>query len=48
VACYKQVVDMNIKDSWRHDQYGLRYEVSAYAKERMIKPFVRVENTWKD
>jgi len=48
VACYKQVVDMNIKDSWRHDQYGLQYEVSAYAKERMLKPFVRVENTWKD
>jgi tetratricopeptide (TPR) repeat protein len=44
VARYKQVADMNIKSTWKHSQYGLDYEVSAYAKERMTKPFVRIEN----
>lgn len=37
-------VDMNILDSWQHDQYGLRYKVSPYAKERIKEPFKRIEN----
>jgi len=45
---YKQVVDLDIKDTWEHNMYGLKYEVSSYAKERMMKPFVRIENTLKD
>ncbi|MDH4271760.1 MAG: alpha/beta fold hydrolase [Candidatus Aminicenantes bacterium] len=47
VARYKTVVDMNIKDTWKHSTYGLQYEVSAYSRERMEKPFVRVENKEK-
>jgi len=44
VTRYQQVVDMNISDSWQHDQYGLRYKVSPYAKERIKEPFKRIEN----
>jgi proline iminopeptidase len=44
IACYRQAADMNLRDSWVHSQYGLQYEVSSYARERMEKPFVRVEN----
>ena len=41
---YQQAADMNLKDSWTHSQYGLQYELSAYARERMERPFIRVEN----
>lgn len=47
VALYKRVAEMNIKSAWKHSQYGLEYEVSTYAKERMTKPFVRIENFQK-
>lgn len=46
-ARYEQVVALSIRDSWVHSQYGLEYEVTSYAKERMTKPFVRVENVEK-
>jgi tetratricopeptide (TPR) repeat protein len=44
ITAYKQVAEMNIKGAWRHDQFGLKYELSPYAKERMSVPFKRVEN----
>ncbi len=44
IARYQQAADMNLKDSWMHSQYGLQYELSAYARERMERPFIRVEN----
>ena len=44
IARYKKVADMNLNDQWQHSQYGLRYELSPYAKERMASPFQRIEN----
>ncbi len=44
IARYQQVAAMNLNDLWQHDQYGLRYKLSPYAKERMVAPFKRVEN----
>jgi len=34
-ARYDQVVDMNITEQWSHTQYGLQYQISAHAKERL-------------
>lgn len=48
IACYKQVADMNIDESWQHSQYRLTYRVSPYARERMTTPFQRIENKDKD
>lgn len=48
ISCYKHVGDMNITDQWAHSQFGLRYEVSAYANERIRKPFQRIENQDKE
>jgi tetratricopeptide (TPR) repeat protein len=44
IACYTQVADMNIDESWQHSQYRLTYQVSPYARERMKTPFKRIEN----
>lgn len=44
IARYKKVADMNLNDQWQHSQYGLRYKLSPYAKERMASPFQRIEN----
>ena len=44
IACYRQAADVNFKSSWRYDRYGLRYDLPAYALERMQMPFVRIEN----
>jgi proline iminopeptidase len=48
VACYKQVVEMNISDRWTHSQFELTYDVTPYAKERIESPFKRIENKDKD
>jgi len=48
IACYTQVADMNIDESWQHSQYGLTYKLSPYARERMKTPFQRIENADKD
>jgi hypothetical protein len=48
LACYTQVADMNIDESWQHSQYGLTYKISPYARERMKTPFKRIENKNKD
>ena len=42
---YRRVVDMNLESGIRHDQYGLSYEYSPYAAERLQTPFQRVENS---
>ncbi len=45
IATYRIVAEMGIKDfEQRHDQFGLAYTPSPYARERMTKPFTRVEN----
>jgi proline iminopeptidase len=44
ITRYKRVVDLNLDDGVRHDQYGLSYEYSPYAAERLQTPFLRVEN----
>jgi alpha/beta hydrolase fold len=44
VARYRRTAEMNIHTTWKHDQYGLKYEVSSYARERMETPFIRLEN----
>jgi len=31
-----------------HGQYGMRYELSPYARERLKTPFQRVENSGID
>lgn len=48
VARYKIVYGMNLDNTARSDQYGLRFNISPYAKERMSTPFVRVENNATD
>lgn len=48
IALYEQVVGMNITDQCSHTQYGLQYQISAYAKERLQEPFKRIENRDKD
>jgi len=44
ISHYKQVADMNITAQWSHSQFGLQYQVSPYAEERIQIPFQRVEN----
>jgi len=44
VALYREVVDMDLQDTWSHGQYGLRYTLSPYAAERLDTPFQRIEN----
>ena len=37
--------DVGIEDGeQRHDQFGLAYSPTPYAKERMSAPFTRMEN----
>ena len=45
---YSQAADMNLEDTWMHSQYGLQYSLSPYARERMEKPFERLNNTDPD
>jgi proline iminopeptidase len=44
VSRYRQVKEMNINRTWRHYQYGLEYQLSPYAGERVKVPFKRIEN----
>jgi proline iminopeptidase len=41
---YRKAAEMNLADTWTHSQYGLRYALSPYAKERLQTPFQRLEN----
>ncbi|MFH1267515.1 MAG: carboxypeptidase-like regulatory domain-containing protein, partial [Planctomycetota bacterium] len=44
MAAYTAAADMNVSGQMRHDQFGLAYSPSDYARERMQQPFTRVEN----
>ncbi|MCJ7580738.1 MAG: alpha/beta fold hydrolase [Candidatus Aminicenantes bacterium] len=48
ISRYKKVVAMNLDFSPSHGQYGMRYEVTPYAQERMKSPFKRIENNQID
>jgi proline iminopeptidase len=41
---YARVVEMGIDDGWQHSQYGLTYDFTPYARERLDSPFERLEN----
>jgi hypothetical protein len=38
------VAAMNLGDGTKHDQYGMTYDFSAYAEERMQTPFAYIQN----
>lgn len=44
VGVYKKAADLNVDGVIQHDQYGIKYNLSTYPKERMKEPFTRVEN----
>lgn len=44
LARYRAAAEMNLSDTWSHGQYGLNYELSPYARERLKTPFKRIEN----
>lgn len=49
IARYRQIAEMGMDDfEQRHDQYRLAYTPSPYARERMTKPFTRLENQDSD
>jgi tetratricopeptide (TPR) repeat protein len=41
---YRKAAEMNLSDTWSHGQYGLKYELSPYARGRLKTPFKRLEN----
>jgi hypothetical protein len=43
IARYERVVGMGLEGGVHQGQYGLRYEFTPYAKERMTTPFTRME-----
>lgn len=43
IAEYRKVVEMGLDSGVHHDAYGLAYEYTPYATERMTTPFTRVE-----
>lgn len=47
-SCYEKVVQMNLTDSCMHGQYGLQFQLSPYARERLETPFQRIENQTLD
>jgi proline iminopeptidase len=43
-ARYQRVVDMDVQNGVRHDQYGLAYYYGQEAADRLGSPFARIEN----
>ncbi len=43
---YRRVVELDVSDGIRHDQYGMAYRFSQYAAERLLAPFEQIENTY--
>ncbi len=41
---YQKAAELNVANTWTHSQYGLKYELSPYARERLGTPFKRIEN----
>lgn len=48
IDAYQKVAAMNVSGNFRHDQFGIAYSPSAYAKMRIKEPFTRVENKYED
>jgi len=48
IAKYREAADMDVETPCRHDQYGLAYAPSSYARERISTPFTRMENRSND
>lgn len=48
VQAYREAAALDVHETWTHDQYDMKYELSAYARERLATPFVRIENKRKD
>ena len=46
VAAYTSAADMKVTGQMRHDQFGLAYSPSEYARQRISEPFTRVENLY--
>jgi len=44
VAAYTNAANMDVARKIRHDQFGMAYSPSEYARERMETPFTRLEN----
>lgn len=47
-ARYRRVAQMDRSDSMKHSQYGLDYELSPFARERLKTPFKRIANRSSD
>jgi proline iminopeptidase len=45
---YRRAAEMNIVETWTHSQYGMKYALSPYARERLRTPFRRLENRTLD
>ncbi len=41
---YRKAAEMGLSDTQMHSQYGLKYSLSPYARERLETPFKRLEN----
>ena len=48
LARYREAAELDVNDSWMHGQYGMRYQLSPYARERLKSPFQRIENSSLD
>ena len=48
ISRYQQMKEMNTNKSWMHTQYGMKYQLSPYAAERLETPFKRKENNILD
>jgi len=44
LTLYQKAADLNLTDTWSHGQYGMNYQLSPYARERLKSPFKRLEN----
>jgi proline-specific peptidase len=45
---YRKAAEMDIDDTWTYSQYGLKFSLSPYARERLETPFKRLENNALD
>ena len=41
---YQKAAEKGLDDTWSHGQYGMRYSLSDWARQRMETPFERIEN----
>ena len=48
VIRYQAAAGLEVTNTWSHGQYGMRYSLSPYARERLGIPFHRIENGQMD